>query len=101
MKPSNQREGLKMTITPEDFEYLFDAAMEWDIETWRDQELRFDFKIEVKAGFIYWVEDRANLILCRQFLNERGFTFIDSWDEATEQWVFISDYDFHSARVSA
>ena len=90
-----------MNITPNDFEHLFDAAMEWDLETWKDQEARFDFSIEVRFGFIYWVENYSSLILCREFLNERGNTFIDSFDEATQQWAFISDYDFHSARVSA
>ena len=90
-----------MNVTPEDFEHLFDAAMEWDIETWRDQEMRFDFAIEVKYGYVYWVECRAALILCREFLHERGFSFVDSWDEGTDQWAFISNYDFHASRVGA
>jgi hypothetical protein len=90
-----------MEITTEDFEYLFETAMEWDIETWKDQEARFDFKIEVQKGFIYWVENYPSLIMCRQFLNERGHFCVDSFDEGIQQWVFISDYDFHAARVSA
>lgn len=90
-----------MNITPNDFEHLFDAAMEWDLETWKDQEARFDFSVEVQFGYIYWVETYAALILCREFLNERGYTFVESFDEATEQWAFISNYDFHSSRVSA
>lgn len=101
MKCSNQREGLQMNITPNDFEHLFEAAMEWDLETWKDQEFRFNFQIEVKTGYIYWTDSYAALILCREFLNERGYSFIDSWDEASEQWAFISNYDFHAARVGA
>jgi hypothetical protein len=90
-----------MNITPQDFEHLFEAAMEWDIETWRDQEARFDFNIEVKKGHIYWVENYPSLIMCRHFLNERGHSMVESFDEATQQWAFISSYDFHAARVSA
>ena len=90
-----------MRITPQDFEHLFDAAMEWDVATWTDQESRFDFENQPDTGFIYWVEEYPNLILCREFLAERGFTYTASFDEATEQWAFISDYDFHAARVSA
>ena len=90
-----------MKISAKDFEHLFDAAMEWDSATWEDQMNRFDF-IEIPAkGYIYWVEEYYNLILCREFLAQAGFTFIYSFDEATEQWAFISNYNFDSARVSA
>ena len=90
-----------MEITAQDFEYLFETAMEWDATAWKDQELRFDFNVEVAKGHIYWVENYASMLLCRDFLNTRGFFCVESFDEALEQWVFISDYDFHAARVSA
>ena len=64
-----------MKITAQDFEHLFDAAMEWDVATWEGQEFRFDFHCQPETGFIYWVEEYVSLILCREFLNERGFTF--------------------------
>jgi len=90
-----------MDITPQDFEHLFEVAMDWDAEAWRDQEARFDFPIEVKNGFIYWVENYASLMLCRHFLNQQGHFAVTSFDEASEQWCFITGYDFHSARVGA
>jgi hypothetical protein len=90
-----------MDITAEDFEHLFETAMEWDAKAWQDQEFRFDFDVEMPTGHIYWVEDYSSMMLCRQFLNERGFNFTSSFDESLEQWAFISDYDFHAARVSA
>jgi hypothetical protein len=90
-----------MNITPQDFEYLFETAMEWDLAGWEGQEARFDFQTEVKQGHIYWVENYASMILCREFLNTRGFFCVESFDEALEQWAFISDYDFHAARVGA
>jgi hypothetical protein len=90
-----------MNITAQDFEYLFETAMEWDAATWKDQEARFDFETEVNQGHIYWVENYASLVLCRDFLNTHGYTFVPSVDEAMQQWCFISDYDFHAARVSA
>jgi len=90
-----------MKITAQDFEHLFDAAMEWDAATWADQINRFEVQDMPQTGHIYWVEEYPNLILCREFLAERGFTYTASFDEATEQWAFISDYDFHAARVSA
>jgi len=88
-------------ITAQDFEHLFDAAMEWDAATWADQINRFDFDNMPTTGHIYWVEEYYQLILCREFLAKRGFTYTQSFDEATENWAFISNYDFHSARVSA
>jgi hypothetical protein len=90
-----------MEITAQDFEHLFETAMEWNATTWQDQILRFDFKVDVPKGHIYWVENYSDMMLCRQFLNDRNFFCVESFDEAMEQWCFISDYDFHSARVSA
>jgi len=90
-----------MNITPQDFEHLFETAMEWDIRTWKDQEARFDFSVEIPLGHIYWVENYSDFMLCREFLNNRGHFCVESFDEAMEQWAFISDYDFHAARVSA
>ena len=41
-----------MDITAQDFEYLFETAMEWDSAAWKDQEHRFDFNVEVAKGHI-------------------------------------------------
>jgi hypothetical protein len=90
-----------MQIDAQDFEYLFETAMEWDLATWKDQESRFDFIKQVDKGHIYWVENYASFILCREFLITHGHLFNPSFDEALDQWCFISDYDFHAARVSA
>jgi len=90
-----------MEITAQDFEHLFDAAMEWHLNTWSEQTNRFDFDDMPQTGFIYWVEEYPNLILCREFLAKRGYTYTASFDEATDQWAFISNYNFDSARVSA
>jgi hypothetical protein len=90
-----------MEITAQDFEHLFDSAMEWHLNSWSEQTNRFDFDDMPKFGHIYWVEEYPNLILCREFLAKRGFTYTQSFDEATDQWAFITNYDFHAARVSA
>ena len=90
-----------MQISAQDFENLFETTMEWDLELWKDQEARFDFPREVAKGYIYWVENYATMMFCREFLVTHGHSYFPSFDEALEQWAFISDYDFSSARVSA
>lgn len=90
-----------MEITAQDFEYLFETAMEWDAADWKDQATRFDFETETNKGMIYWVSSYAFLILCREFLKMQGQTFVPTFDEALQQWCFVSDYNFWSARVSA
>ena len=90
-----------MNITAWDFEHLFDVSMEWNKADWAIHSNRWDFNEAPKDGFIYWCEDYASLVLCREFLASGNYTYLQSFDEGTEQWAFISDYDFHSARVSA
>ena len=81
-----------MKITEKDFEALTNTSMEWTKEDWSEQEFRFDFEASPESGFIFWVDDYASLMFCRQFCEERGFTFTSSFDEATEDWCFISNY---------
>jgi len=84
---------MELKLTAEDFQNLVDTAMEWDVKEWEGQELRFDFKGEPDLGFIYWVESYTTLVLCEHYLTVNEFSFFKSWDEATEQWCFITNYD--------
>ena len=84
---------MELQLTAEDFQNLIETAMEWDKKEWEPQELRFDFKDHPDLGFIYWVDSYTTLVICQHFLNLNKRTFFKSWDEATEQWCFITDYD--------
>jgi hypothetical protein len=84
---------MELQLTAEDFQNLVETAMEWDKKEWEPQELRFDFEGHPDLGFIYWVESYTALVICKHFLKLNNQTFFMSWDEATEQWCFITDYD--------
>jgi hypothetical protein len=90
-----------MKITAQDFEHLVEQAMSWDLNQWAEQLNRFSFDKFPDDGVIYWVENYSSFMLCRQFLAENGYTFIQSFDEGAEQWCFITNYDFCSVKADA
>jgi hypothetical protein len=81
-----------MRITEKDFEALTNTSMEWSKTDWSEMAWRFEFDAVPDQGFIFWVDNYASLLFCRQFCEERGHTFTASFDEGGEDWCFITDY---------
>ena len=93
---------MDIIITAKDFEQLTSNQMEWNNIDWENQLERFtDLKVKPAFEYIFWLDDAASLMLARHFLIENGHPFKQSYDEAVEQYVLISDYAGSWDRVSA
>lgn len=82
-----------MKLTERDFNRLIETAMDWKSETgWIDKKDRFEDTINWSHEFIYWVENYASALLATEYLNQKGFDFSISYDEAMSQYCFTTDY---------
>lgn len=82
-----------MKLTERDFNRLIETAMEWKSETgWIDKKDRFEDTINWSHKFIYWVENYASALLATEYLNQKGYDFSISYDEAMSQYCFTTDY---------
>lgn len=82
-----------MKLTERDFNRLIETAMEWKSETgWIDKKDRFEDTINWSHKFIYWVENYASALLATEYLNQKGYDFSISYDEAMTQYCFTTDY---------
>ena len=82
-----------MNLTERDFNRLIETAMEWKSETgWIDKKDRFEDTINWSHKFIYWVENYASALLATEYLNQKGYDFSISYDEAMTQYCFTTDY---------
>lgn len=82
-----------MFITEEDFEMLSSIKMQWNGYDWELQADRFDNReISFEYQWAYWFDSRTELILARNFLMQREISFNESYDEAMESFVIVTDY---------
>ena len=87
-----------MKLTNEDFNRLWDNSMGWGDE-WRAQEDRFDPPVSYEWKRAYWFElAYANLIMAKTYLEEQGYAFEVSSDEAGG-WVLLTNYEYEGALV--
>jgi hypothetical protein len=67
--------------------------MEWvGSDGWIDKKDRFEDTINWSHKFIYWVENYASALLATEYLNQKGYDFSISFDEAMSQYCFTTDY---------
>jgi hypothetical protein len=82
-----------MKLTKHDFERLTEVQMEWvGSDGWIDKKDRFEDTINWSHKFIYWVENYASALLATEYLNQKGYDFSISYDEAMTQYCFTTDY---------
>jgi hypothetical protein len=87
-----------MLVTEEDFNRLWDTSMAWGNE-WRSQDGRFEPLVSYDWAQAYWFElAYSNLILARVFLDQKGYEYEISSDEAGG-WVLLTNYVFKGAMV--
>lgn len=80
-----------MNITEQDFERLTQDSMIWSNEEWATKLDRFDDELP-DSGYIYWVDNYASIVLCRQYIEERGCNLTATFDGGMLQWCFVTDY---------
>ena len=82
-----------MKLTKHDFERLTEVQMEWvGNDGWIDKKDRFEDTINWSHKFIYWVENYASALLATEYLNQKGYDFSISYDEAMTQYCFTTYY---------
>jgi hypothetical protein len=82
-----------MKLTNEDFMYLHECSMQWD-QGWELKASRFEPRVKsYQWRWAYWFDSYARLLLGREFLAEQGYEFEVVWDEATEQWLLLTNYE--------
>jgi len=82
-----------MKITSDQFEALTECQMEWSSnDGWAKQLNRFEDTICWSHKFIYWAESYAAIILATQFLKQKRYDYSISFDNATGQYCFTTDY---------
>lgn len=81
-----------MLITAEDFEALTNTRMQWAGYDWQDKGDRFSPSITFNWTWAYWVDDAASIILAKNFLYQREIDFEAAFDEATGNYIIVTDY---------
>ena len=83
-----------MIVTRKDFERLSQAQMEWSSNLgWKnEQEFRFDEDINWTYKYIYWFNEYVEALIASQYLVQTHYGYSISFDQATDQWVIVTDY---------
>jgi hypothetical protein len=81
-----------MLITEQDFDMLSNTQMQWNGYDWEIQADRFESHVTFDHLWAFWFDNRTALILARNFLVQREIKFQETYDEALEQYVILTDY---------
>jgi hypothetical protein len=82
-----------MKLKAIDFERLTECQMEFNaVADWQSQSARFVDGLNWNHAFIYWCENYASTLLACQYLEQKGFSYEISWDDAIQQYCFTTDY---------
>jgi len=95
-KCSSGTDGLQMKIQIDlkaaDFEQLWINSMEWMNQDWEKQADRFDPKPFYSWKYAYWFDNYAALKMAQGFINAVGSNYAIHSDEATGDWVMLTNY---------
>jgi hypothetical protein len=81
-----------MLITEQDFDMLSNTQMQWNGYDWEIQADRFESHVTFDYLWAFWFDNRTALILARNFLIQREIKFQETYDEALDQYVILTDY---------
>jgi len=81
-----------MIVTEKDFDKLASTSMLWAGTDWASQDDRFDDGITFDWKIAYWFADRASIILGKNFLNNLGFPFQETYDDAMDEYILLTNY---------
>lgn len=90
-----------MKITEKDFDMLTETVMAWKGNDWHLQNHRFLDDVSWEWAVCYWVENQANLILARTFLEQNDYAFEMSYDEAMDSYILLTNYDSYRMAITA
>lgn len=89
-----------MFITENDFNMLSNTQMQWNGYDWEIQSDRFTDGISFEFQWAFWFESLPALIMARTFLMQREIKFQETYDDALEQFVILTDYSVDELSVA-
>jgi hypothetical protein len=89
-----------MFITENDFNMLSNTQMQWNGYDWEIQSDRFTDGISFEFQWAFWFDSLPALIMARTFLMQREIKFEETYDDALEQFVILTDYSVDELSVA-
>jgi hypothetical protein len=89
-----------MFITENDFNMLSNTQMQWSGYDWEIQADRFTEDITFDYQWAFWFDSLPALIMARTFLMQREIKFQETYDDALEQFVILTDYSVDELAVA-
>lgn len=89
-----------MFITENDFNMLSNTQMQWNGYDWEIQSDRFTDGISFEFQWAFWFDSLPALIMARTFLMQREIKFQETYDDALEQFVILTDYSVDELSVA-
>ena len=89
-----------MLITEQDFNMLSNTQMQWNGYDWEIQADRFTENISFEFQCAFWFDSLPALIMARTFLMQREIKFQETYDDALEQFVILTDYSVDDLAVA-
>lgn len=90
-----------MFITENDFNMLSNTQMQWANYEWEVQADRFTEGVSFDYQWAFWFNDLPSMIMARTFLMQREIKFQETYDDALEQFVILTDYTVDDLAVLA
>ncbi len=75
--------------------------MGWKGNDWETHADRFDLPISYDWKVCCWFDSATSMILARTFLQNNGHAYQESYDNAMEAHVLLTNYDPSNMAVSA
>ena len=92
---------MKYKYTVKDFDHLVETMMDWKGIGWEDQLDRFTGDISFNWSRVYWFESPAAMILGKQFLDQQGCDYQESYDLVLDQYIILTNYRYDYELVIA
>jgi len=89
-----------MFITDNDFNMLSNTQMQWSGYDWETQADRFSPDIAFEFQWAFWFDSLPAAIMARTFLMQREIKFQETYDDALEQFVILTDYSVDELAVA-
>ena len=81
-----------MIVTEKDFDRLTTSSMLWAGTDWKAQSVRFDDGTTFDWKIGYWFENTSALILAKHCLTNLGFPFQETYDDAMDEYILLTNY---------
>ena len=89
-----------MKLTNEDFNRLWDNSMTWGKE-WQVKGERFEPVVSYEWARAFWFYSYSSLLMARSYLNDSSYETQTTYDEGTDSWLLLTNYNFEEESANA